>query len=390
MNRRRSLVAGAIAAVAITVLLWLAPAPRTVAANLPREISDADFWQMVSDFSEANGFFRSDNFVSNERQFQWVVSELKKDRAPDGVYLGVGPDQNFTYIVALEPKISFIVDIRRQNMLEHLMYKALIEMSADRVEFLSRLFSRPQPEGLMADDTAESLLQAYLQIEHDEKLFEENLKALLAHLTEHHHFKLSAEDERNIRYVYSAFFEAGPDLAYTFGVGGGAFGAGAGGFGGGYRFGGMRGMPTYAQLMMETDEEGHNRSYLASAESFHVLQDLEKRNVIVPLVGDFAGDRALRNVARYLKDHGANVSAFYTSNVEQYLFQQNDDWRHFYDNVAGLPLDSRSVFIRSVASGRRFQPPSIRASLLSSIQDLLKEFHAGRLESYNQVIRMSH
>ena len=382
-NQRRNIVAGTVVAASIGILLWLAPAPRTVAANLPREISDSDFWQMVNDFSESNGFFRSDNFVSNERQFQWVLTELKKDRSPDGVYLGVGPDQNFTYIAALEPKIAFIVDIRRQNMLEHLMYKALIEMSGDRVEFLSRLFSRPQPEGLMADDTPETLFNAFLQMERDEKLFEQNLKSLLAYLTEHHHFKLSGEDERTIRYVYSAFFEAGPDLAYTFSVGQGAFG-------GGFRFGGMRGMPTYAQLMMETDEEGHNRSYLASAESFHILQDLEKRNVIVPLVGDFAGDHALRSVARYLKDHGATVSAFYTSNVEQYLFQQNDDWRHFYENVSTLPLDSSSMFIRSVASGRRFQTPGQRASLLSPIQDLLKEFRAGRLESYNQVIRMSH
>src|SRR5690242_8765616 len=137
INKRRSAVAGAVVAVAIAVFLWLAPSPRRVTGNLPREISDSEFWEMVSDFSEANGFFRSDNFVSNERQYQWVLAELKKDRSPDGVYIGVGPDQNFTYIVAMEPKIAFIVDIRRQNMLEHLMYKALIEMSADRVEFRS-------------------------------------------------------------------------------------------------------------------------------------------------------------------------------------------------------------------------------------------------------------
>src|SRR5262249_51277731 len=142
--------------------------------------------------------------------------------------------------------------------------------------------------------------------------------------------------------------------------------------------------------MMETDEEGHNRSYLATAESFRNLQDLEKRNMVIPIVGDFAGDHALKTVSGYLKDHGATVTAFYTSNVEQYLFQQNDDWRHFYENVATLPLDSKSVFIRSVAAGRRFQTPSSRASLLSPIEDLLREFHSGRLESYSQVIRMSH
>src|SRR2546430_14944461 len=101
----------------------------------------------ISEFSEPNGYFRADNFVSNETTFQYVIRELKKV-TPGGVYLGVGPDQNFTYVVAMRPKIAIIFDIRRQNMLQHLMYKALIEMSSDRADFISRLFSRKRPEGL--------------------------------------------------------------------------------------------------------------------------------------------------------------------------------------------------------------------------------------------------
>ena len=71
------------------------------------------------------------------------------------MYLGVGPEQNFTYIVALRPKLAFIVDIRRGNMNEHLLYKAFIELSADRADFLSRLFARPRPAG-SADKTRTS------------------------------------------------------------------------------------------------------------------------------------------------------------------------------------------------------------------------------------------
>jgi hypothetical protein len=44
--------------------------------------------------------------------------------------------------------MAFIVDIRRGNMLELLLYKALFEISNDRAEFLSRLFSRPMPAAL--------------------------------------------------------------------------------------------------------------------------------------------------------------------------------------------------------------------------------------------------
>jgi hypothetical protein len=39
-----------------------------------------------------------------------------------GVYVGVGPYQNFTYISALDPDIAFVVDIRRKNLLHHLLY----------------------------------------------------------------------------------------------------------------------------------------------------------------------------------------------------------------------------------------------------------------------------
>src|SRR4029079_7788958 len=82
-------------------------------------------------------------------------------------YLGVGPDQNFTYIAALKPRISFIVDIRRQNMLLHLMYKAIVEESPTRSEFLARLFSRPEPTDVPANATPDLLLAAFQRLEPD-------------------------------------------------------------------------------------------------------------------------------------------------------------------------------------------------------------------------------
>src|SRR5712691_769721 len=125
------------------------------AEQLPGQLSDKAFWRLVTDFSEPGGTFRSDNFISNETLFQHIIGRLKENTKPGGVYLGVGPDQNFTYIVALKPAIAFIVDIRRQNMLLHLMYKGLLEQSSNRAEFLSRLFSRAQPAGLSPDSSPE-------------------------------------------------------------------------------------------------------------------------------------------------------------------------------------------------------------------------------------------
>src|SRR6478672_7698813 len=134
----------AMRAVLLVAALAIVAAP-ALHADLPARLSDKDYWKLIDDISEPNGFFRSENLVSNEDTLQVVVPRLVTVAKPGGVYLGVGPDQNFTYIVALQPKMAFIVDIRRGNLQEHLMYKALFEMSADRAEFLSRLFSRPKP-----------------------------------------------------------------------------------------------------------------------------------------------------------------------------------------------------------------------------------------------------
>ena len=137
LTTRRSQVAASLALIATFGGVSLSLGSRVAAPSIPERIGDEAYWRMVTEFSEPGGFFRSDNFVSNEITFQWVMPELSKTTKTGGVYMGVGPDQNFTYIVAMQPKIAFIVDIRRQNMLHHLLYKALIETStrSSRVPF---------------------------------------------------------------------------------------------------------------------------------------------------------------------------------------------------------------------------------------------------------------
>src|SRR5262245_51879400 len=129
---------------ALTLAAILLTAPVFQAADtLPASLTDQEFWKLITDFSEPGGNFVFDMYMSNEETFQEILPDLLKRVQPGGVYLGVAPEQNFTYITALRPKMAFIIDIRRENMVEMLMYKALFEMSANRAEFLSRLFSRP-------------------------------------------------------------------------------------------------------------------------------------------------------------------------------------------------------------------------------------------------------
>ena len=70
------------------------------AKGITLPIGDQEFWQLVDDFSEPNGYFRSDNLLSNENAFQHVIPTLQATLPAGGVYLGVGPEQNFTYLVA--------------------------------------------------------------------------------------------------------------------------------------------------------------------------------------------------------------------------------------------------------------------------------------------------
>jgi hypothetical protein len=222
--------------------------------------------------------------------------------------------------------MAVIFDIRRGNLHLQLMYKALFELAADRVEFVSMLFAKPRPPGLGPRPTVVDLFSAYARSPRSEALYAQTLKAIKNHLTKIHALPLTAEDLDGVEYVYHAFYVSG------FAV---------------------RPSPTYADLMTETDEAGSFRSYLASEESFGVLRNLESRNLVIPVVGDFGGPKAIRAVGAYLRAHGATVSTFYLSNVEQYL-EQDRKWTTFCLNVASLPLDRSSTFIRSTNRGRGY------------------------------------
>jgi hypothetical protein len=327
----------------------LVPGVRAVAASLPTRLSDQEFWQLVTESSEPEGFFRSDNLLSNELGFQNVVTELVRATKRGRVYMGVGPEQNFTYIAATRPAMVFIVDVRRGNLELQLMYKALFELSADRAEFVSRLFSRPRPDKLTSKSSAAEIFSAFSRVPRSDALHTENLAAIQSRLMKTHGLDLSKENLDGIAYVFSAFFRYGPGIRYS----------STSSFGGSYQ-------PNYADLMTATDESGLARSYLASEDHFKFMKDLESRNMVVPVIGNFGGPKAIRAVGKYLKARNATVSAFYLSNVEQYL-RQDGLWYSFCANVATLPLDDSSTFIRSVRRPGDATPGFGLASELASM-----------------------
>jgi len=319
----------------------MAPAPqlaRAAADTLPARLTDAEFWKLSEEMSEPNGYFRSDNLLSNELYYPYIMSELLKKAGQGGVYLGVGPEQNFNYIALLKPKMVFITDIRRGNLHTQLMYKALFELSTDRADFISRLFTKKRPEGLTEKSTAEEIMNAYWPDSvktGGQDAYDANLKAIQDQLTKKHTLPLGKDDLDGIAYVYWHFYWYGPSINYNSSQG---------------NANARSNMANYYDLMVAADGGPTGRSYLASEETFRVLKDLEERNLIVPVVGNFGGPKALRAVGRYIREKGSTVTAFYLSNVEQYL-QQDGIWNNFCANVATMPLDTNNTFIRSTQGG---------------------------------------
>src|SRR6516162_1823736 len=86
----------------IAALMLSSPALRA-ADTIPNQIADDTFWKLIDSGSEEGGAFQSENFLSNETGFQAVIPPLLQTTKPGGVYMGVGPEQNFTYIAAIHP-----------------------------------------------------------------------------------------------------------------------------------------------------------------------------------------------------------------------------------------------------------------------------------------------
>jgi hypothetical protein len=314
----------------IAIILLSAVLSSHASDTLPAQLSDADHWKMIKDFSERDGDFQYTVITSNETGYQEILPQLTKSVAPGGTYLGVGPEQNFTYIAALRPKIAFIIDIRRDMMLEHLMYKAIFEMSVDRADFVSNLFSIKRPPSLTANSSVESIFNAYAAARGDSSLAEAHLKDILIRLKTTHGFALSADDEKRLRTIYLTFLHEGV-----------------------VTFNSSIQSPGYRVLMTETDGQGRNWSYLANKENYDRVRDMQLKNLIIPLVGDFGGPKAIQMTGKYIRDHGAIVNVFYLSNVEDYIQPVLTGYEH---NIASLPKDASSMFIHVSLGSNSFRP----------------------------------
>ena len=320
---------------------------------------DTSFAGTIARLSEPPGYFDSDNLISNETSYLHAVSHLRSGRVTGGAFIGVGPDQSFSYIAAIRPSVAFMMDIRRDNLLMHLMFKALFERSRNRLEYLSRWTGRVAPPGTHSWDAApiDSILAFVDSLPIDSSGSEtDSIVAAVRRFG----VPLQAADTATIRRFHGEFIRHGLDLRFT-----------STGRAPRYYY------PTLRQLILERDLGGHQASYLASEEGWRVVKDLESRDRIIPVMGNLAGTRAFPAIGREVAARGERVSALYVSNVEMYLWR-DVSFSTFATNAVRLPRDPRSVIIRSFFGGGFGQshplnrPDHVSTQLVQTLDDFAR------------------
>jgi len=356
-------------------------ASHTPTAASPSPVSpESTFGHLVAKLSEPGGFFQSENVVSNETSYLLVMDAMRRLDIHGGAYIGVGPDQNFSYIAAVKPEIAFMFDIRRDNLLEHLMFKAIFAMTRDRVEYLSTLLAKPAPSNPDSwRDSSVSALMTYIDRTPTSTDIAVKTQQEIDRRVAAFGVPLDDQDIGVVHQYRAAFVRDGLDVQYS-----------------SIDNSPARGMPGWRDLLVETDRSGHQLNYFASEDAFQYIKSMEARNLIVPVTGNVAGPIALPAVAREIAGRGLKVSVFYMSNVEQYLMQ-NATFPVFAENVKKLPRDSKSVFIRSIfgtSGAYRYSPHPLSVAgynstqILQYIDTFVTEWDAGQIVTYQDLTSM--
>ncbi|QDV35370.1 LIC_10091 family protein [Tautonia plasticadhaerens] len=319
---------------------------------------DATFAEVIRTLSEPEQGPHGDNFLTNEDSFPRPCGELGRRAAPGGVYLGVGPDQNFTYVAHCDPSLAFVLDYRRRNLRLHLLHKALFMLSDDRVSYLTRLTCR-RPGPMAADPTADQLVGAFEASPFDEPLLGRTRAEVTALLR-----PLGVLGEREW-----------DDLA--------TIQARVAGPGMGARFLALPIYPTFGELIRTPDRDGRPAHLLATEEAYRAVRDAQRLDRVLPLVADLAGDGALPRLAEWLRERGLPVSVLYVSDVEFFLLRAGR-FDAYLANLERLPRAEGALIVRT--STREIDHPErvlgdSSTTIARPLSRFLDEARAGRIRT---------
>ncbi|MFO0951312.1 MAG: hypothetical protein U0835_09210 [Isosphaeraceae bacterium] len=333
-------------------------------ADLLFPARDETFGSLGRGLSERTSAPPGDNFFSNEDSYPRVAGSLAR-RVPTGdVYLGVGPDQNFTFIAHTRPSLAIVLDYRRRNTLVHLLHKALMCLSADRFDYLSRLTAR-RPVRSRSDAGLDDLLARFRTAPLDPALLQENVGEVARLLR-------SCDAVREEEWLELASIQAriaGPGLEA--------------------RFLALRMYPTLARMIATHDREGSPAHWLAAEGTYQRVRSLQLGDRILPVVGDFAGTAALPALASWMRHRGLKVGVLYVSDVEFFLLRAGK-FGAYVDNLGRLPWASEAVVVRT--STRPIEHPErvpgdSATTIVRPVAAFLDQARAGRVRTVEDLFR---
>ncbi len=336
-------------------------------------LTAAEFGALVQRLSGPAGYFDTDNLISNEGSYLHPLTLFDRLGVRGGAYVGVGPDQNFSYMARVRPRIAFIVDIRRDNLLHHLLLKTLFELSANRAQYLASWIGRavpPDTEGWRTRD-----IQWLVKWADTSRMTAATADAAVRAVRERvtrFGVPLSAADLATIERFHREFITDGVALRFTT----------AGRPPRDY-------YPTLGGLLLERDLAGNQASYLAREADFQFLKRLQRRNLVVPVVGDLGGPRALSAIGAELTRRGDRLSVLYTSNVEDYLIRDGR-FPAYANAVRALPRTERTVMVRSWFGGPMSHPAWVRGyystQLVQTVDSFAADAGVDRVRAYRELV----
>lgn len=351
------------------------PVPGNIAisSTAPDSLTAAEFAALSTRLSDGGAYFDTDNLISNEKSLLHPLTELDRLNVRGGAFIGVGPDQGFNYIARTAPRIAFMVDIRRDNLLQHLLFKALFSASRNRAEYLALWLGRPVPRDVQTrEHDAIDTLVAWARRTPSTPASAASAVSLVREQVSRSGITLTDADLATIERFHRAFIGEGVALRFT------SHGRAPQPY-----------YPTLGQLLTERDLNGAQSSYLASESAFRVVQSLERRNLVVPVVSDLAGPKGLPTLTVVLRERGDSLSVFYTSNVEDYLIRDGR-FPTFVRSLAKLPRTSNAVVIRSWFGGEGSHPRSVSGyhttQLIEPVSDLVYDPAVAGVRSYRQLV----
>jgi hypothetical protein len=285
---------------------------------------------MIAELSEKEGAFFADTPLSNEDGYGAAIPWLERSAGREpSVYLGVGPEQNLTFIARAKPELAFVVDLRRANLLLHVLYKSMFADSTTPSQWLLLCLGR-RPAPLVDEPSPEAWLVAIRAVAKDRTVHEALLERTLARMTGTWGMALEPGDAAALSRLLATFFERDLQLRYETTDHNDEF-------------------PSFSELLLAKDEQGHALHFLADPGAFAALKKFEAEDRLLPIVGNFAGEHALGAIGDTLRRLNRKLGVLYASNVEEYLLI-DEQWGQWQSNVARLPRTSDALLLRSAMS----------------------------------------